>query len=224
MIDYLIKIIHLYMDIYQAIRSYASQPLTHQLVVSLLKDYKRPNDKVHAMLTEGILESVKKGLYIAGPAIKSAKPEPFLLANHILGPSYVSLDTALSYHGWIPERVYEVASMTIKSNRKFNTPLGVFSYTHLSLPYYAFGIRQIQLADEQFAMMATPEKALFDKVITTAGLTLRSRKQVLNYLLEDLRISEDRLRECDLQNMAQWVQDASKTESLSMILRTIKEL
>ena len=212
------------MDLYQAIRSYASQPLTHQVVVSLLKGYKRPNDKVHALLNEGVLESVKKGLYIAGPAIKTAKPEPFLLANHILGPSYVSLDTALSYHGWIPERVYEVASMTTKASRKFTTPLGVFTYTHLSLPYYAFGIRQIQLADEQYAMMATPEKALFDKIITTSGLILRSHTQVLNYLLEDLRINEDRLRECDLQNMSQWVQDASKAESLSVLIKTLKDL
>lgn len=212
------------MDLYQALRSYASQPLTHQVVVSLLKGYKRPNDKVHALLNEGVLESVKKGLYIAGPAIKTAKPEPFLLANHILGPSYVSLDTALSYHGWIPERVYEVASMTTKASRKFTTPLGVFTYTHLSLPYYAFGIRQIQLADEQYAMMATPEKALFDKIITTSGLILRSHTQVLNYLLQDLRINEDRLRECDLQNMSQWVQDASKAESLSILVKTLKDL
>ena len=72
-------------------------------------------------------------------------------------------------------------------------------------------------------MMAMPEKALFDKVITTSGLILRSRRQVLNYLLEDLRIDEDRLRECDLQNMSQWVQDASKAESLSILVKTLKE-
>lgn len=212
------------MDLYQAIRSYASQPLTHQVIMSLLKGYKRPNDKVHALLNEGALESVKKGLYIAGSALNTAKPEPSLLANHILGPSYVSLDTALSYHGWIPERVYEVASMTTKASRRFTTPLGVFTYTHLSLPYYAFGIRQIQLADDQYAMMASPEKALFDKVITTSGLILRSRTQVLNYLLEDLRINEDRLRECDLPNMSHWVQDASKAESLSILVKTLKDL
>jgi len=212
------------MDLYQAIRSYASQPLTHQLVVSLLKGYKRPNDKVHALLNEGVLESVKKGLYIAGSALNTTKPEPSLLANHILGPSYVSLDAALSYHGWIPERVYEVASMTTKASRKFTTPLGVFTYTHLSLPYYAFGIRQIKLSDEQYAMMASPEKALFDKVITTSGLILRSRTQVLNYLQEDLRITEDRLRECDLQSMSQWVRDAPKAESLSILVKTLKDL
>jgi predicted transcriptional regulator of viral defense system len=178
------------MDLYQAIGLYVSQPLTHQVVVSLLKDYKRPNDKVHALLREGVLKSVKKGLYIAGLGVKGSKPEPFLVANHILGPSYVSLDTALSHHGWIPEWVYEVASMTTKASRKFVTPLGVFTYIYLSLPYYAFGIQQAQLANEQYAMVVSPEKTLFDKVITTPGLTFRSQKQVLNYLLEDLRIDE----------------------------------
>ena len=128
------------MDLYQAIRSYGSQPLSHQVVVSLLKDYKRPNDKIHALLIEGALESVKKGLYIAGPAINTAKPEPFLLANHILGPSYVSVDTALSYHGWIPERVYEVASITTKASRKFTTPLGVFTYTICRYPTTCLGL------------------------------------------------------------------------------------
>jgi hypothetical protein len=212
------------MDLSQAIRSYGSQPLTHQVVVSLLKGYKRPNDKVHALLTEGVLQSVKKGLYIAGPAITDAKPEPFLLANHILGPSYVSVDTALAYHGWIPERVYEIASMTTKASRKFTTPLGVFTYTHLSIPYYAFGIEQVQLGENQYAMMATPEKALFDKVVASSRLVLRSKKQALTWLVEDLRINEDRLRECDLSDMSHWVQDASKTETLSMIIKTIKAL
>lgn len=212
------------MDLYQALRSYGSLPLTHQVVASLLKDYKRPNDKVYALLNEGALESVKKGLYIAGPALTTAKPEPLLLANHILGPSYVSLDTALSYHGWIPERVYEVASMTTKTSRKFTTPLGVFTFTHLSLPYYSFGIEHVRVADEQYAMLASPEKALFDKVITTAGIILRSRKQVLNWLLEDLRITEDRLRECRVQDMRQWVEDAPKADSMRMVIKTIEAL
>jgi predicted transcriptional regulator of viral defense system len=82
-----------------------------------LKDYKRPNDKINTLKSEGLLESIKKGLYIAGPKIASAKPENSLLANHILGPSYVSVDTALSYYGLIPERVHEIASMTTKASR-----------------------------------------------------------------------------------------------------------
>ena len=61
-----------------------------------LSDYKRPNDKLHELLSSKILATIKKGLYVARPALNAAKPEPFLIANHILGPSYVSMETALS--------------------------------------------------------------------------------------------------------------------------------
>ncbi|HEY8781854.1 MAG TPA: hypothetical protein VIM16_09585 [Mucilaginibacter sp.] len=212
------------MDITQAIRSYSHQPLTHQLMMSLLKDYKSPNDKVHALLGEGILTPVKKGLYIAGPVIKANKPEPFLVANHILGPSYVSLDAALSYYGLIPERVYEISSGTTKTSRKFTTPIGTFSYTHLALPYYAFGIRQIELSGEQYAMIASPEKALFDKVITTAGVVLRSKKDAMSYLTEDLRMDEDNLMSFDTLAMSSWLSNSPKRESLGMIINVISSL
>lgn len=212
------------MDISQAIRSYSRQPLTHQLMMSLLKDYKSPNDKVHALVGEGLLSPVKKGLYIAGPAAKANKPGPFLVANHILGPSYISLESALSYYGLIPERVYEISSVTTKSSRTFATPMGVFSYTRLPLPYYAFGIRQIELSDEQFAMIASPEKALFDKVITTAGVVLRSKKDALSYLTEDLRIDEDSIADFDTIAMSSWLANAPKKESLQMIIKAITSL
>jgi hypothetical protein len=78
------------MDLNQVIRSYSKQPLTHQLLMSLFKEYQRPNDKIHRLLNEGSLQSIRKGLYIAGPALHTGKPEPILLANHILGLSYVS--------------------------------------------------------------------------------------------------------------------------------------
>jgi hypothetical protein len=193
-------------------------------MMSLLKDYKSPNDKVHALLGEGILTPVKKGLYIAGPVIKANKPEPFLVANHILGPSYVSLDAALSYYGLIPERVYEISSGTTKTSRKFTTPIGTFSYTHLALPYYAFGIRQIELSGEQYAMIASPEKALFDKVITTAGVVLRSKKDAMSYLTEDLRMDEDNLMSFDTLAMSSWLSNSPKRESLGMIINVISSL
>lgn len=212
------------MDYRAAIRNYSNHPIPHQVIYALLRHYRRPNDKIHSLLSQGVLESVKKGLYIAGPALTFVKPEPFLLANHILGPSYVSLDTALSFHGWIPERVFEIASMTTKASRKFDTTMGLFTYTHLPLPYYAFGIQQVQLADEQFTLVSTPEKALFDKVITTAGITLRSKKQATAYLLEDLRIDEEKLKSADIAAMHSWLADASKRDGLALIIKAIEAL
>lgn len=211
-------------DFHQSIRSFAGQPLPHQVLLSLLKDYKRPNDKVHALLREGVLTPVRKGLYIAGPAVSTTRPDAFLLANHILGPSYVSLETALSFHGLIPERVFATASVTPKTSREFHTPVGTFTYTRFPLPYYSFGIRRIQLGEDQFALVASPEKALVDKLIDTAGVTLRSRKATTAWLLEDLRLDVDGLKTFDTGAMLGWVQDAPKKDSLSMLIKTIVDL
>jgi hypothetical protein len=199
--------------------------LSHQLLVSIFKEYERPNDKIYQLAKEGIIQSIKKGLYVVGPALNTdRKPEPFLLANHILGPSYVSVETALSYHGLIPERVYEIASMTTQAPRKFNTPLGTFTYTRLPLPYYSFGIRSEKLADDQYAMVASPEKALCDKIITTSGLLLRSKKNAREFLLENMRIDEGALMQLNTKEMASWIKGSLKEESLSMVVNVIQEL
>lgn len=212
------------MDLNYSLRSLAGQPITHQVLLSLLKQYKRPNDKVHALLNEGILEPVKKGLYVAGNALQAGKTAPFLLANHILGPSYVSTDAALAYHGCIPERVFEISSVTTKVSRVFHTSMGVFSYTRLPLPYYAFGITRVMLSGEQYALVASPEKAICDKIITTRGLVLRSKKQAQAYLLDDLRMAEERLREMNTPVIQSWLADAPKNTSLQWLIKVIETL
>jgi hypothetical protein len=213
------------MDYRPALTRLSNQPLSHQLLVSIFKDYERPNDKIYQLAKEGVIQSIKKGLYVVGPALNvNRKPEPFLLANHILGPSYISVETALSYHGLIPERVYEIASMTTQAPRKFNTPLGTFTYTRLPLPYYAFGIRSEKLVDDQYAMVASPEKALCDKIITTSGLLFRSRKAAKDFLLENMRMDEDVLRQLNTKEIKNWIKGSLKEESLLMVVDAIQEL
>ncbi len=213
------------MDYRSVLTRFSNQPLSHQLLVSIFKDYERPNDKIYQLAKAGLIQSVKKGLYVAGPALNTdRKPEPFLLANHILGPSYVSLETALSYHGLIPERVYEIASMTTQAPRKFTTPLGTFTYTRLPLPYYAFGIRSEKLANDQYAMVASAEKALCDKIVTTSGLLLRSKKAAKEFLLESMRMDEEVLRQLDTKEISTWIKGSLKEESLSMVVNALQEL
>jgi len=213
------------MDYRPVLTQLANQPLTHQLLVSVFKEYERPNDKIYQLAKEGVIVSIKKGLYVVGPALNSdRRPESFLLANHILGPSYVSVETALAYHGLIPERVYEIASMTTQAPRKFNTPIGTFAYARLPLPYYAFGIRSEKLADDQYAMVASPEKALCDKIITTSGLLLRSKKAAKEFLLENMRMDEEGLRKLNAKEMMGWVKGSMKEESLSMVVDVIQKL
>ncbi|HET9053523.1 MAG TPA: hypothetical protein VFM90_05080 [Cyclobacteriaceae bacterium] len=212
------------MDYTAVLRPYAHQPLTHQLLVSLFKGYQRPNDKINRLVKEGWIQSVKRGLYVAGERLNSGSTEPFLLANHILGPSYVSLETALSYYGLIPERVYEVASVTTKATRTFKTGIGTFTYTRLPLPYYTYGINQVKFAKDQYALVAKPEKALCDKIITTPGLLFRSQKAGLEFLLDNMRMDESSLKKLNTTEMATWLPESPKEESLRMLVTVIKKL
>lgn len=209
------------MDFLQAIQTFRGQPLTHQMLLSVLKDYKRPNDKIHELISAGSLLSIRKGLYVAP---ETTHPEPFLLANHIYGPSYVSLDSALSAYGLIPERVFVHTSVSTKPSRQYRTPVGTFTYTRLPLPYYSFGQVHREIAPRQWVLMASPEKALLDKVVTTAGLILRSRSAAADFLLESLRMDESQLKELDKSQIEQWLPDSPKKESIAMILNIINEL
>lgn len=223
--DKLHEILHLQiMDLKEEIRNYAEQPVTRQLLFDLLKDYKRPYDKISELIKHEILIPVKRGVYIPGPKLNVAGPAPFLLANHIYGPSYVSMESALAHWGFIPEKTYEISSVTPKTGRQFRTAAGRFSYTHIYLPYYAFGIRMISLTKLQTALIAGPEKALCDKIVTTSGLLLRSTRETMDLLLDDLRIEKETLQSLSIPLIREWINDAPKKESLEMFVKTLEKL
>lgn len=71
----------------------------YQTLLDSLYGYAQSRMKISAMLAKGDIIRVKKGLYILG---ESLRRRPFcleLLANLIYGPSHVSLEYALHYHG-----------------------------------------------------------------------------------------------------------------------------
>ncbi len=212
------------MSFQEAIQSYAEQPINKQLLLDMLKKYKRPHDKIDELVKQQMLLQIKRGLYIAGPRLSIASPEPSLIANHLYGPSYVSLDTALSHWGLIPERVYEISSITTSKSKTYKTDIGRFSYKYMPLPYYSFGIKQVALTKKQTVMMASQEKALCDKIITTSGVLLRSVKQTLELLTEDFRIDKEMLRSLDATAISSWLKDAPKENSLMILVKTLKSL
>lgn len=209
------------MNLENQISSYHSQPISHQVLVSLMKDYKRPNDKIHELIKREKLVSLKRGLYIWNSQIL---PEPFSVANVLYGPSYVSAESALAYHGLIPEQVFTIVSMTLKNSKNFNNPLGNFEYIKLQPPYYAFGIQQVELRENQFSLMATAEKAILDKIVTTSGTIFRSIEAASAFLLENMRMDEDLLKSLNTKEMASWISDAPKKESLKFVIKAIEEL
>jgi hypothetical protein len=210
------------MEFHEAIQYYAEQPLTKQVLLYILKDYKRPYDKINELVKKGQLILVKRGVYIPGPNLHITGPSSFLLANHILGPSYVSMETALSYWGFIPERVYEIGSVTTQKSKLYKTAAGRFSYIHTPLPYYCYGIKQVILSTKQTALVASAEKALCDKIVHTPGLIIRSAKQAKDFLLEDMRIEKQLLYSLNTRVMAQWIKNAPKESSLNILIKTLQ--
>lgn len=212
------------MNFRSIIKEYAEVPISRQLILELLGDYQRPNDKISELLKNKELVSIRRGLYITGPKMDLPSPEPFLIANHLRGPSYVSLESALSYWNMIPERAYEVSSVTIKTPKTYKTPVGRYSYQQLKIPYYSYGIKKIEYSTKQSMLVASPEKALCDKVILTPKINLRSIKQTQDFLIEDLRMDSEVLNTLDTKLMELWIENAPKKNSLKMLIKTLKEL
>lgn len=118
--------------------------------------------KVKRMLAQRKLLHIRRGLYCLTEGLGySKKPHPFELAQHIYSPSYISLESALSFHQLIPEGVYTVTSVTNKRAKEFKTPLGHFSYQHLRSENFYTSVELVNQNEYQF-LIAKPWKAICD--------------------------------------------------------------
>src|SRR5262245_14228498 len=74
--------------------------------------------QIKRALKNGILIRLTKGIYRRAKYLEKEKPHPFEIAHYIFWPSYISLESALSYHGLIPEAVYSTMCVTTKRSWK----------------------------------------------------------------------------------------------------------
>ena len=206
------------------IKEYIQAPIPHHLLMDVFVEYRRPNDKISQLIKSGELLSLRRGLYIPGIELDLQTPDLFVIANNLRGPSYISLESALSFWGLIPERVYEISSVTLKTSKEYKTPIGRFSFQHVASPYYSFGLQSIRLKEQQTAIIASKEKAICDKVILTPGVLLRSIRQTFDFLVEDLRIDEENLLNLDTAMMKTWLEDTPKRTSIEMLINTLESL
>lgn len=110
---------------------------------------------------------LRRGLYTLAEPYRKEDPHPFTLANQLVAPSYVSLQSALAYYELIPETVTNVTSITSrKRTGTVATPFGQFSY-HSFQPDLFSGFRLAQETPTQGFFLARPEKALFDLIYLT---------------------------------------------------------
>lgn len=116
----------------------------------------------------GRLIQLRRGLYALAPAWRKVEPHPFLVANKLQRGSYVSLQSALAFHGLIPEQVQVVTSVGPGRPETLRNALGAFQFRHLATEML-FGYSQLEVAVGQFAFIASAEKALLDLAHLTPG-------------------------------------------------------
>lgn len=149
----------------QKLMHYPRQFVTDNELVTLLQG--SPDSrygKIKRLLAQGKLLHIRKGIYCLTDKLGyTSQPHPFELAQHIYAPSYISLEAALSYHQLIPERVYTITSVTGKRSKEFNTPLGLFSYSHVPLENLLTQVDLIQEENCKF-LIARPWKAICDYI------------------------------------------------------------
>lgn len=155
---------------------------TTAIMLQELNNYKNPRDKLAHMVKKKECIPVIQGLYETNPATPG-----YRLANTICSPSYLSFEFALSYHGLIPEAVYNFTSATFEKKKKkeFKTLFGTFTYRDVPSAAYPYGIECVSENGYTF-QIASPEKALCDELYIQSPVT--SQRELKEFLFDGLRI------------------------------------
>ncbi len=164
-------------------------------------------------VASGRLIQLRRGLYALAPPYAGPAPNRLALASRIRVPSYVSLQSALSYHGIIPESVPVVTSVTTNRPGRFDTPLGSFLYRHVKRDLF-WGYREVDVDAGQKAFIAIPEKALLDHFYLTPGIIDSS-------FVRELRLAPEQL---DFERLRTFATRAAKPRLARAAALTIRIL
>lgn len=159
------------------------------------RNYSNIYNKIKNEETKNHLIKIKRGLYET-----NVNANPLTLANSILSPSYISFETALSYYGMIPERVYAIKSATFMKNKKkeFSNSFGLFLYFDVNKNAYPYDICQVEI-DNTNVYIASREKALLDMISIISPRN--NIKELEDLIFNDLRIDETIFDQLDFSKM-----------------------
>lgn len=189
--------------------------LTNNIIKNNYENYSNKNMKISREAKKGNLIKIINGLYETNPNVNG-----YLLANSIYGPSYLSFDFALSYYGLIPEKVttYTSATCEKKKKKKYSNQFGNYSYRDVPTLVYPLGIRIIE-ESEYFFQIATPEKALCDKLYTISPV--KNFTELENLLFDDLRIDEEEFKKLNIDDIKE-ISNSYHCNNVDMLYRYIR--
>lgn len=208
---------------WQRIENYLTQfPYYTKQNLSLI--FNKNNDTydywVKKLIKEEILIPLKKGFYTTSYYLNQVKKEGSLLnylkklANILRQPSYISLETALSYYNLIPESAFNITSITLKSTRVYKNTLAIFIYRNIKRDLF-FGFNFINNFQ-----IASKAKALFDYLYLKK---FNDINQIEYFLRQESRINWFELTKKDFKEFNQYVyiSESNKMKTVSKIISLI---
>ena len=180
------------------------------------KDFDRNN--LTRWCHKGLLVKLRNEHY-AFPEYRQVPGFARYVAGQIYFPSYISLHSALSFYGIIPEEVVQLTSVSTLKTATFKNEFGTFQYQNVKESLF-FGYEIKPLADGRGVMMATPEKALLD--LLYLNFYYKTEQD-----MEELRLDEDYLQnDLDSERLFDY---ASRFASKSLdrrltLLKTVYEI
>ena len=173
--------------------------ITPQMVYALGGDWRCMQVQMSRWVKGGKLIKLAREKYVFSPLYQKKGFSEVYVANHLVYPSYVSLEYALSFFGWIPEAVFSVTSVTPLRPIAYQTLSGNFVYRHLKKEMFWGYESQSERMKE--AMIACPEKALLDTFYFWTGEISKAR------------VDEMRFQNLDQINIPKLLQFTEKTKS-----------
>lgn len=119
-----------------------------------IKNRRTFEETVKRLESEKVLTKIERGKYIK----TNSEYSKFELSQFIYGPSYISLETALSYYGLVEQLPIEITAVSTKKSIEKEFEEQIYSYKKINKELFV-GYRR----EEDF-LIAFPEKAIFDQL------------------------------------------------------------
>jgi len=206
------------------LQQYNTHIIDHATLATILLNngYNGINDKINKLKKDGLLQTLKRGLYLHKSPFANTITSKEIIANTILSPSYISFDYALYFYALIPESVYDVTSATTKRSKKFTTDIGTFSFKQVKKELYPIGLKIESLKSGNF-IIASKEKALCDKIYYTKDIQITSKKAMIEFLEDDLRVDLDELIDCDIDIFKKYY-EISRSKKVKFLLQVMEDV
>ncbi len=201
------------------LEQFSESPLFHS---SMLQIFGEPKSHLQVQLSRWVntkkLIQIRRGWYLIERPFRLHEVPPETIANKVVSPSYISLESALSFYGLIPEVTPNPTSVTTTRAENFYAVGRLFIYQHIK-PDYFRGYLKVKYGEHDI-VIASPEKALWDKMYL----------HTLNHQFSIEWLEGLRLQNLEEFNLSKWEKYKSLTplahinRALKMVSKFIEEV